>query len=46
MTRARRAAIDRIARVDAMAGAHLDAAVRTGIACCYHPERADRVAGS
>lgn len=45
VTRALRAAIDRIARVDPAAGAHLDAAVRTGSSCCYHPERAGR-AGS
>ena len=36
-----RAAIDRIGQVDAAAGAHLAAAVRTGAFCSYHPERTE-----
>lgn len=39
VTRALRAAIARIAEVDAEAGAHLAATVRTGTYCCYRPER-------
>jgi tetratricopeptide (TPR) repeat protein len=39
VTRALRAAIERIGRVDAAAGAHLARAVRTGAFCSYHPER-------
>jgi hypothetical protein len=46
VTRALRAAIDRIGRLDPATGAHLAAAVRTGTSCCYHPERAERAAGS
>ena len=41
VTRAVRAAIDRIGRVDAAAGAHLAVAVRTGALCSYHPERTE-----
>jgi hypothetical protein len=41
VTRALRAAIDRIGRVDAAAGAHLAVAVRTGVFCSYHPERTE-----
>ena len=41
VTRALRAAIDRIGRVDAAAGAHLAVAVRTGAFCSYHPERTE-----
>jgi hypothetical protein len=41
VTRALRAAIDRIGRVDAAAGAHLAVAVRTGALCSYHPERTE-----
>lgn len=41
VTRAVRAAIERIGRVDAAAGAHLAAAVRTGALCSYHPERTE-----
>ena len=36
-----RAAIDRIGQVDAAAGAHLAAAVRTAAFCSYHPERTE-----
>jgi len=39
VTRALRAAIDRIGRGDAGTGAHLAVAVRTGVFCSYHPER-------
>jgi hypothetical protein len=41
VTRALRAAIERIGRVDAAAGAHLARAVRTGALCSYHPERTE-----
>ena len=41
VTRAVRAAIDRIGQVDAAAGAHLAVAVRTGALCSYHPERTE-----
>ncbi len=41
VTRALRAAIDRIGRVDAAAGAHLTVAIRTGTVCSYHPERTE-----
>lgn len=41
VTRALRAAIDRIGGVDASAAAHLAVAVRTGALCSYHPERTE-----
>ena len=43
VTKAIRAAIQRIASLDADLGAHLEVSVRTGVFCAYRPDPASRI---